>query len=88
MSNFVSILYQKTNSRPLNWMKSVSEFPQDPHILDKNIQILKVFIKEDCNKSCCVLYFIYNSLTECYYTFNYKNHWDPGLFTCYALLLY
>ena len=20
------------------------------------------------------------SLAECYYTFNYKNHWDPGLF--------
>ena len=24
------ILYQKTSSRPPNWMKSVSEFPQDP----------------------------------------------------------
>ena len=26
------------------------------------------------------------SLAECYYTFNYKDHWDPGLFTCYTLL--
>ena len=25
-----NILYQKTSSRPPNWMKSVSEFPQDP----------------------------------------------------------
>ena len=24
--------------------------------------------------------------TECYYNFNYKDHWDPGLFTCYTLL--
>ena len=24
-------------------------------------------------------------LTECCYTFNFKDHWDPGLFTCYSL---
>ena len=29
------------------------------------------------------IHFIHNSLTECYYTFNYK---DPGLFTCYDML--
>ena len=30
--------------------------------------------------------FINISLTECYYTFNFKDHWDPGAFTCYTLL--
>ena len=29
---------------------------------------------------------IHISLAECYYTFNYNNHWDPGLFTCQTLL--
>ena len=24
--------------------------------------------------------------TECYYMFNYKDQWDPGLFTCYTML--
>ena len=26
-------------------------------------------------------HFIHISETECNYTFNYKDHWDPGLFT-------
>ena len=31
------------------------------------------------------LHFIHILLTECYYTFNYKDNWDPGLFTCYTM---
>ena len=27
------------------------------------------------------IHFIHISLVECYYTFNNKDHWDPGLFT-------
>ena len=30
--------------------------------------------------------FIHISLTKCNYTFNYKDHWEPGLFACYDML--
>ena len=32
------------------------------------------------------IHFIHISLAECYNIFNYKDQWDPGLFTCYTLL--
>ena len=35
-----------------------------------------------------IFYFIHISLSECYYIFNYKDHWDPGLlymFTHYLI---
>ena len=32
------------------------------------------------------IHFIHISLAECYYTFNYKDNWNPGLFPCYTLL--
>ena len=37
---------------------------------------------------CCFtwIHFIYFSWTECYYIFNYKDHMDPRLFTCYDML--
>ena len=33
-----------------------------------------------------LIHLIHNSLTECYHTFNHKDHWDLGLFTCYDML--
>ena len=32
------------------------------------------------------IHFILISLTKCYYIFNYKDLWDPGLFKCQTLL--
>ena len=55
MSNFVSILYQKTSSRPPNWMKSVSEFPQDR--LYCNVFVTKMYCMQV--KCICPYYFMY-----------------------------
>ena len=32
------------------------------------------------------IFFLYISLTICHHTFNYKDHCDPGLFTCFDML--
>ena len=34
------------------------------------------------------IHFIHISLSECYYILNYKDHWDPGLFTSLHITLY
>ena len=51
-----------------------------PHKVKKGLAIYCMYYSQ------VIVSILSKFLTECYYTFNYKDHWDPGIFISYTLL--
>ena len=64
----------------------VSNGHVDNKLLIDQYWVQHSYLYTDIFHSYTRIHFIHISLAECYYTFNNKDHWDPGLFTCYTLL--